>query len=310
MNKVDTIQKIPVTAVVFDDLQPRQASRKNQLDDLAEDMAERGQIYPIIVRQDGDKFHLLDGERRTRAATINGQREIEAIVVNTAGPLEDYELQAVANFKRVENKIQETAKWLARFKEQFAIDNPGEDPIVRVIQLTGYSRNYFDSADAINRSEESFRDNIFEGKVGGYAATEIEGASKDASIRTGLQEAYSVAADNGVAVSALAPRPLRQALRDIEANDDYTPQQRQSIARNMLLKKYRIMEAVNEGGADNFLVYVEIVRQWVKDVETWDVSAFSPKEQKAMSAELYNLIHLFNGMWMSANGPLEATHGK
>ncbi len=48
---------------------------------LAEDMLENGQKTPIMVREDGDRFVLVEGLHRLEAAKALGETKIEGYLV-------------------------------------------------------------------------------------------------------------------------------------------------------------------------------------------------------------------------------------
>ena len=60
--------------------QPRQHFDEEALDELAESIAERGVLQPILLRPDGDGFEIIAGERRWRAAQRARLHAIPAIV--------------------------------------------------------------------------------------------------------------------------------------------------------------------------------------------------------------------------------------
>ncbi|MET3133609.1 ParB/RepB/Spo0J family partition protein [Oxalobacteraceae bacterium GrIS 1.11] len=60
--------------------QPRIEYDPEEIDELAHTMAAGGQADPIKVRQVGNRFELISGHRRTRAARSLGWTDIEAII--------------------------------------------------------------------------------------------------------------------------------------------------------------------------------------------------------------------------------------
>ena len=48
--------------------QPRQVFNESSLDELAQSIRHNGVIQPIIVRRNGDRYQIVAGERRWRAA--------------------------------------------------------------------------------------------------------------------------------------------------------------------------------------------------------------------------------------------------
>ena len=64
--------------------QPRQVFDEESLDELSHSIKEFGVLQPIVVRPQGDRFELVMGERRLRAAMAAGLDSIPAIVRETA----------------------------------------------------------------------------------------------------------------------------------------------------------------------------------------------------------------------------------
>jgi ParB family chromosome partitioning protein len=76
---------IPIDRVSINPHQPRKQFSDASLAELAASIKTTGLIQPIIVRQLGDAFQLIAGERRWRAAKLAGLREISAIVREVDG---------------------------------------------------------------------------------------------------------------------------------------------------------------------------------------------------------------------------------
>jgi ParB family chromosome partitioning protein len=79
--------------------QPRKQFNQAKLDGLADSIRERGILQPPVVRDIGeDRYQLIAGERRTRAAQIAGLTTIEVILADTDGAssLQDALLENVA----------------------------------------------------------------------------------------------------------------------------------------------------------------------------------------------------------------------
>lgn len=76
--------EIPVDAIVPNPKQPRQVFDEDALEELKFSIQEVGFLQPIVVRQlDDEKFELVMGERRWRAAQAVGRSSIPAIVRDT-----------------------------------------------------------------------------------------------------------------------------------------------------------------------------------------------------------------------------------
>ncbi|MFA7146607.1 MAG: ParB/RepB/Spo0J family partition protein, partial [Candidatus Riflebacteria bacterium] len=60
--------------------QPRKLFEKQALDELSQSILEHGVLQPILVRQIGDLYQIVSGERRFRASKLAGLRTIPAVV--------------------------------------------------------------------------------------------------------------------------------------------------------------------------------------------------------------------------------------
>jgi ParB family transcriptional regulator, chromosome partitioning protein len=76
--------EIPVDAIVANPKQPRQVFDDELLEELKTSISEVGFLQPIVVRELGaDKYELVMGERRWRAAQSIGREFIPAIIRDT-----------------------------------------------------------------------------------------------------------------------------------------------------------------------------------------------------------------------------------
>ena len=82
--KVDSnINKLSITDLVRNKLQPRKNFDKKNLEELTNSVKERGVIQPIIVRQSADqknKYEIIAGERRWLAAQTAGFHEVPGVI--------------------------------------------------------------------------------------------------------------------------------------------------------------------------------------------------------------------------------------
>lgn len=87
--------------------QPRGVFREDKLEELASSIRHNGIIQPLVVRRNGERFQLVAGERRWRAAQKAGLHRVPCIVKEVS---EDniLELSLIENIQREElNPIEE-----------------------------------------------------------------------------------------------------------------------------------------------------------------------------------------------------------
>lgn len=96
--------EVPLDKIVRDPDQPREEFEPEALGRLAESLKTRGQLQPIRVRWDDaqDKYVLICGERRWRAAKLAGLATMSCVV--TEGPIDAAELLAL---QLIENCLRE-----------------------------------------------------------------------------------------------------------------------------------------------------------------------------------------------------------
>jgi ParB family transcriptional regulator, chromosome partitioning protein len=113
--------EVPVAGIVPNPKQPRQAFDEEALDELKVSIQEVGFLQPIVVRELApDKYELVMGERRWRAAQALGREAIPAIVRETRDDamLRDALLE---NIHRVNlNPLEEAAAY-QQLLEEFGV---------------------------------------------------------------------------------------------------------------------------------------------------------------------------------------------
>ena len=130
--------KLAISDIVPNQFQPRKNFDKENLEDLANSIKERGVIQPIIVRKsslDHSKYEIIAGERRWLAASKAGLHDIP-VVVTEADDLKSLEFAIVENVQRHDLNPLEEAQGYKRLIDQFSYDQE------KVSKFIGKSRSY------------------------------------------------------------------------------------------------------------------------------------------------------------------------
>jgi ParB family chromosome partitioning protein len=100
--------------------QPRSNFNEEKLKQLAESIRERGIIQPLLVSSNGgNRYQLIAGERRLRAARLIGEEEVPVVIMETSGDDETLELALIENIQRQDlNPIEEAIAY-SRLIEEF-----------------------------------------------------------------------------------------------------------------------------------------------------------------------------------------------
>ncbi|MBV9491192.1 MAG: ParB/RepB/Spo0J family partition protein [Verrucomicrobia bacterium] len=125
----ERVEKIALSDVVPSPLQPRKNFEPEPLQELVESIREHGIIQPLIVRRVNSKCELIAGERRWRAATQLGLREVP-VIVRQASDRDALEMALIENLQREDlNPIEEAVAY-KRLAAEF--DLRQEDVAARV----------------------------------------------------------------------------------------------------------------------------------------------------------------------------------
>jgi len=99
---------VPVNAIRPNPRQPRRTIEPEALEELARSIASAGIVQPLVVRPlEGERFELIAGERRWRAAQLAGFTVVP-VILRSASDVESLELSLIENVVRQQlNPIDE-----------------------------------------------------------------------------------------------------------------------------------------------------------------------------------------------------------
>jgi len=132
------INKLLITDLVRNKLQPRKNFDKESLEGLTNSIKERGLIQPIIVRKSDDnknKYEIIAGERRWLASQNAGLHEVP-VVITEASDLKSLEFAIVENVQRHDLNSIEEASGYQRLIDDFGYDHE------KVAKFIGKSRSH------------------------------------------------------------------------------------------------------------------------------------------------------------------------
>lgn len=82
MNLEQKIIQVPITDIIPNRFQPRLTFDERGLEELANSIKEHGIIQPLVLRRINDKYEIIAGERRYKAATLAGLETVPAVISN------------------------------------------------------------------------------------------------------------------------------------------------------------------------------------------------------------------------------------
>src|SRR6266481_4885995 len=138
--------------------QPRTRFREEALDELARSIKASGIIQPIVVRPIGNRFQLIAGERRWRAAQRAGLTKASAIIRQVSDELA-LEMTLVENIQREDLNPIEAARAFERLMDEFQLTQES------VAERTGKDRATVANAIRLLKLEPTIQDWIEEGRL-------------------------------------------------------------------------------------------------------------------------------------------------
>ena len=109
--------------------QPREKFDEQALKELAVSISEHGVIQPIVVRQIGEKYEIIAGERRYKASTMAGLTQIPAIVRN----LDDKESSKVALIENLQRKDLTPIEEARTYQKILELDSLTQEELARTM---------------------------------------------------------------------------------------------------------------------------------------------------------------------------------
>ncbi|HET8964658.1 MAG TPA: ParB/RepB/Spo0J family partition protein [Candidatus Acidoferrum sp.] len=151
-------QEVDIDLVEPSPYQPRTRFREEALEELARSIQASGIIQPIVVRPVGNRYQLIAGERRWRAAQRAGLRKVAVIVRQVADELA-LEMTLVENIQREDLNAMEAARAFERLMDEFQLTQES------VAERTGKDRATVANAIRLLKLEPTIQDWIEEGKL-------------------------------------------------------------------------------------------------------------------------------------------------
>lgn len=116
-----TVTKLPLQKVEPNPKQPRRFFDEEELQALADSIAEHGIVQPLAVRDTGNGFYqIIAGERRWRAARLAGLEEVPVVVLE-ADDKTVMELALIENLQRQDLNPMEEAEGYQTLIEEYGL---------------------------------------------------------------------------------------------------------------------------------------------------------------------------------------------
>jgi len=116
----DSITNLSIESIDPNPMQPRSVFHQERLQELAQSIRANGIIQPLVARRRGERFQLVAGERRWRAAKLAGLSEVP-VVVREFGDDKLLEVTLIENIQREDLNAIEIAHALERLHKDLGL---------------------------------------------------------------------------------------------------------------------------------------------------------------------------------------------
>jgi ParB family chromosome partitioning protein len=194
------LQDVAVDRIEPNPEQPRQRFERSALDELAASIRDHGIVQPLVVAAVGDdRYRIIVGERRWRAAQIAGLERVP-VVVKDISDRQTLELALIENVQRADLNPLEEAQAYQRLIQDFGLTQ------AEVGQQVGKSRVAITNTMRLLLLPEAAKKSVVEGRI-------TEGHAR--------------------ALLGLTDRQAQLALLDKIERDDLTVRQTEELVRRL-----------------------------------------------------------------------------
>ncbi|MBQ8151181.1 MAG: ParB/RepB/Spo0J family partition protein [Firmicutes bacterium] len=157
--------------------QPRKTFDEDRLNELAESISEHGLIQPIVVRETGNGFEIVAGERRWRAARKAGLKEIPALKRELTDE-ENMLLAIIENMQREDLDPIEEAEGISQMIDRYGLNQE------QVSKSLGKSRPYITNQLRLLKLPEELQQMVSDGRLSsGHVRALITITDRDKQIK-------------------------------------------------------------------------------------------------------------------------------
>ncbi len=192
----DAVYYIDITDIIPNSSQPRKSFDESKIDELAESIKTYGLIQPIILRknetQAPEKYEIVAGERRWRAATKAGLKKIPALVRKFTEK-ENMIAAVIENMQREDLNPIEEAMAFEQIMTKYEMTQ------FEVSSIVGKSRPYITNSIRLLKLPDAIKNFVSEKKISGAHARTLL-AIEDENVQVSLAEKVS---QEGISVREL-----------------------------------------------------------------------------------------------------------
>ncbi len=244
----DSITSVRINDVEPNREQPRKQFSQEELEALSDSIVKYGVISPITVRRVGERYVIIAGERRWRAARMAGLSEIPVIIIS-ADDKKAAEIALVENIQRSDLNPVEEAQAYAALIDQYGLTQE------EVAEQIGKSRSSVTNSLRLLDLPDAVLSMLAAGKLSSGHAKVLLGIKDGEKLKTAAEKVaeleLSVRETEKLVKSLLAePKPEKE-LPAIDYTKALETSVQQKLGRTVKIKQNSAKSSITIGFSDN-----------------------------------------------------------
>ena len=244
----DSITSVRINDVEPNREQPRKQFPTEELEALSDSIVKYGVISPITVRRVGERYVIIAGERRWRAARMAGLSEIPVIIIS-ADDKKAAEIALVENIQRSDLNPVEEAQAYAALIDQYGLTQE------EVAEQIGKSRSSVTNSLRLLDLPDAVLSMLAAGKLSAGQAKVLLGRKDGEKLKAAAEKVaegeLSVRETEKLVKQLLAgPKPEKE-LPPIDYTKALETAIQEKIGRTVKIKQNGIKSSITIGFSDN-----------------------------------------------------------
>ena len=244
----DSITSVRINDVEPNREQPRKQFSQEELEALSDSIVKYGVISPITVRRVGERYVIIAGERRWRAARMAGLSEIPVIIIS-ADDKKAAEIALVENIQRSDLNPVEEAQAYAALIDQYGMTQE------EVAEQIGKSRSSVTNSLRLLDLPDAVLSMLAAGTLSSGHAKVLLGIKDGEKLKTAAEKVaeleLSVRETEKLVKSLLAePKPEKE-LPAIDYTKALETSVQQKLGRTVKIKQNGVKSSITIGFSDN-----------------------------------------------------------
>lgn len=244
----DSITSVRINDVEPNREQPRKQFSQEELEALSDSIVKYGVISPITVRRVGERYVIIAGERRWRAARMAGLSEIPVIIIS-ADDKKAAEIALVENIQRSDLNPVEEAQAYAALIDQYGLTQE------EVAEQIGKSRSSVTNSLRLLDLPDAVLSMLAAGKLSSGHAKVLLGIKDGEKLKTAAEKVaeleLSVRETEKLVKSLLAEPKPEKKLPAIDYTKALETSVQQKLGRTVKIKQNGAKSSITIGFSDN-----------------------------------------------------------